>query len=99
VAVHAEIRLLVRLTSSFGDRFVLYYVSLMECDMVWSISIYDHGGLHNLNYGLVSSRRLRCVLYDISIPKPASAVSIPIYTISSILFYIGLSTLASSTPT
>lgn len=81
VAVHDEIRLLVRLTPSFGDRFALYCVSRMECDVVWSISIYDQGGLHNLN---VSSRLAGSDVYDISILKPASAVSIRIYTISSI---------------
>jgi hypothetical protein len=88
VAVYAEIRLLVRLTPSFGDRrFALYCVSRMVCDVVWSISIYDQGGLHNLNYGLVSSRLAGSdvTVYDISILKPASAVSIRIYTISSIV--------------
>ena len=79
VAVHAEIRLLVRLTSFFGDRFVLYFVSCMECDLVRNISIYDQGGLHNLN------------VYDISILRPASAVLMRICAISSIKFYKSLS--------
>jgi hypothetical protein len=81
VAVHAEIRLLVRLTTSFGDRFTLYLVFRIECDLVWSFSIYDQGGLHNLMYGLAGSD-----VYDIFIIKPASAVSIRIYSTSSILF-------------
>lgn len=79
--MHAEIRLLARLTYSSGDRFVLHYVPRLMCDMVWSISIYDQDGLHNLNYGLVLSRRSD--VYDISILKPAFAVLIRIYSISS----------------
>jgi hypothetical protein len=83
VAVPAEIRLLVRLTSSFGDRFGLHYVSRMECD--WCTSIYGQGGSHNLN--MVSLRLAGSDVYDVSILKPSSAVSARIYNISSILLH------------
>ena len=63
VAVHAEIRHLVHLTSSSGDRFDLHYVSRMVCDMVWSISIYNQDGTHIELWSPPVSQALMCMIY------------------------------------
>ena len=87
VAVHAEIRLLVRLTSFFGDRFVFPVWSV-----IWfGVLVFMISGLHNF----VSSRP--CMIYQFLNLFPPFQYAYTLFPAS--LFYIGLSTLVSSTPT
>ena len=63
VAGQDEIPRLALLTPSSGDRPSSLYVFRYECDVVWSIRIYDQCGLHDLNCG--SSGLADCNVYDI----------------------------------
>ena len=80
VAVHAEIRLLVRLTSFFGDRDSFSIVFPVWCVIWFGVLVFTIG------VDCITLARLvsQAPMYDISILKPASTVSIRIYTISSI---------------